>query len=289
MLYFTLPSLYKYPNLSKKIFEMNKKVFKENIKIISQTEYIPYCYAQGLMLKNTEDLLSYGKMQNISNSSSFNIVKRIDASNIYFNPDNFDDEQFNLILNFYQNGSNQIDISNFQLLEYIKMNYPNYDINLSSNADLIANFTPEIINAINSFQKFNLITLPYYLSINENFLSQLENPSCIELTINSRCFNCPIESQRECQKKENDLIYWFKSSNDCGKNISSYSKKGLISLDMAEEYSRKFGINHFRIAEFSNSKREYLNFMYFFVKYFIKEDKQEEVLYYLELELTDND
>mgnify|MGYP003302101781 CR=1 FL=1 len=52
------------------------------------------------------------------------------------------------ILNIFHDGSTILEISSIPLMEKIHKDYPNYYFMFSKQADLISEFTPEILNEI---------------------------------------------------------------------------------------------------------------------------------------------
>ena len=97
------------------------------------------------------------------------------------------------------------------------------------------------------------------------------------------CANCSYDTWGSCKSKEHDLLYNFSKQsmlNSCSKRLKYNNPKNiLISYDEIQNNYLPLGINHFSLAEFSNN--DLMNFIIFFLNYFIKPEHYDTILQYL--------
>ena len=276
MIYINLPDLYDYTEKLDTVLTFltrdlsNQHLFITPITFVSQNLQIPYCYMGSHFnnhkgpLVNCEDLFLKA---NYSRSQPF----RIDLANIFIGQKDQDNTYFNIILDSFNNGSNQIEVCNANLINYIKQYYPNYSLVFSANANLINPLNKEIINIILNDDLFDLVQLPGNFT-DIDFLNQLSNRHKIELPINSLCKNC--NSIDQCFSNEQEKIYNFSKTShieSCPKLLSYDNLNNvIIPLDDIINNYTKIGINHYSLCPLPNNKRAILDFLAFIVDYFIK-------------------
>lgn len=174
------------------------------------------------------------------------LLIRYDFSNVLLEKNDYWDIHSNIILKNSENGSNQIEISNLDLMQYIQDKYPQYTYVFSKNADLINPLNTEIINSINSSNNFILINLPYYFNTEKELLESLINKNNIELIVGARC-KCPKEQIQKCLLAENyHQLYFNKYSvfQDC-----AIENKYTDCNEIYEEIKKlkSLGFSHFKI------------------------------------------
>lgn len=279
MIYFSLPNLYNQFNLLHQIYLLNKNEinkFKIPVRFISITENLPFNYSNGNINYNKDFFFNYFQLQEKSQKQT-EIIKRINMSNIYFCNTDFNDSYCNLILQCYESGSSEIEISDIDFLEYILNTYPNYQFILSPNILISNNITINALNQLINSNIISLFSLPYYYN-NSNFIFQIENKTKIELTINPLCSCSSIEQCQNCICQENKLIYNFSNQSHILQCVQTNNNFYFISLnDIINNYLKQ-GINHYKLNEFSNTKQSFYNFLYFFVEFFIKQEFQMDIL-----------
>lgn len=282
MIYFSLPSLYNHNHLLLKICDLNKRleVLKTPVQFIAINEFIPYCYLCGGININKDFILNYSDLQNQSEVHISILAKRLNFSNLYLNEKDLTDEYFNILLQFYGNNfSNWIEISNLSIASYLKNNNIPFHLVLSQNADILHPFNPDILNMIIEQDIFKLISLPTYFKYD---LKDINNRTKLELTVNNICQNCSISCQQDCIQNEHSLIYNYSNISkfiSCP-NFLSYNNKDttLISIEDIQEKYLPLGITHYRLNHFPNIPNAFTDFIFFFVKYFIKDEYQFEIL-----------
>lgn len=280
MIYFSLPNFYKHTHLGLKICELNKRkaeILKAPIQFVSMYKSIPFCYLEGGVNFNKDHILTYSDLEHKLKYA--NIAERLNFSNLYIDETDLKDEYFNLILQFYGNNSNWIEVSSIPIAINLKSKNIPFDLIFSSNANILFPFTTDIINTIIEQNIFKLISLPSYHDLN---LKEIEHKKYLELTINNICKNCPILNQQECIKIEHNSIYNYSNNSsylNCPHFLSYNHQKAIdISLDDIQNTYLPLGITHYKLDNFPNIPNAFIDFIFFFVDYFIKEEYQNEAL-----------
>lgn len=294
MIYFSLPNLYNHKSLIQKIFSLNirkKDIMKIPVQFIMIEEFIPFCYLSGSVNINKNYILTQSDLQEKIKYNG--ITKRLNFSNLYINENDLKDEYFNIILNFYNNNSNIIEISQLPIAIELKKQKVPFELIFSSNADILFPFSTDIINEVIEQDIFKLISLPVYIDFNNFNLKDIQNKKNLELTINNICKNCPISCQQECIKSEHNSIYNYSTHSsyiNC-KNFLTYNdnKNINITIEDIQQFYLPLGITHYKLNNFPNTPNAFIEFIFFFVQYFIKEEYQQEILIELLKENKDND
>lgn len=193
MLNFTLPNFYNNYSLFSfmdYLIHEREEIFKCCDIAFKYTEgNYPYCYWNGGYNNNYGNGAFYSDINSIINST--NIPLRLNCSNILLEENDYKNVFANLILSLNDTGSNVIELSNLQLMQYIEEKHPNYNFIFSKEAFLINGLTPEIVNCISSNEKIILVSLPEFYCDDLEFLKSLHNKSKIELVLNGKCpTNC---------------------------------------------------------------------------------------------------
>lgn len=283
MIYFSLPNLYNHVFLIKKIFSFNTKtkdILKYPIHFITVEESLPFCYLSGGVNINQNFILTQPELQDTIKYNG--ITKRLNFSNLYINENDLKDEYFNLLLNTYNNNSNWIEISNLPTAINLKNQNIPFDLIFSNNADILFPFSTDVINTIIEQNIFKLISLPAYINLNTFNLKEIVHKKYLELTINNPCGNCPISCQQDCIKNEHNSIYNYSNHsqyNNCTNFIPYNNIKTInISLEDIQQKYLPLGITHYKLNNLPNTTNAFINFIFFFVNYFIKEEYQQEIL-----------
>lgn len=269
MINFSLPK----NNLNFKIEELNRKnKLNGSYRFNAECINIPWNSWGGdiNINKNSKLILNSDLIDLFANGAT---SYRVDLSSIYIDKTQFYNRYANLILEKGQNGSTILEISNLQLYDYIKQNYPNYfNFVLSPNAWLMTDVTPEMINVILEQEDFILVSLPHYLNNDWEYLNQIEKKNKIELTINSYCKDCKYFS--ECRKQEILNIYDF-SNKSVYDNCNLIKTNNYLTLEELSQYASK-GIQNFRFATpLKQTEKEYQVFL---IQYFVKPEYQMDIL-----------
>ena len=103
----------------------------QNINFIGSTISFPFCYWNGSFNFNINNapVLLYDNFLNISKSTGLPLY--LDFSNLLLDEKDFYDRMGEVILSIFQNGSNNIILSNLDFYKYIKSKYPYYKYILS--------------------------------------------------------------------------------------------------------------------------------------------------------------
>ena len=209
MIYFTLPNFYNNYQLNNYFIMLNNKnknYFKKDITFLSVAGNFPYNYWQGGFNEFNNINASYEEFNSFLNNSLIPI--KFNCANICLTEEDLDDTKMNLILSVNQTGINSISISNLSIYNYLKEKYPYYNYIFSREANLINEFSSDVINILNEQNLFSFIEIPENLSTNLEFLKEIEKKDKVELLIgNKKCFNCNYFS--ECKINEHMNQYNF--------------------------------------------------------------------------------
>lgn len=249
-----------------------------NVNFLSAHGQFPYCYWNGGININEGPGAYYTDFINCGDSS--NIPLRFNFSNLMLTKEDFDNVMANLILDLNGNGSNEIELSNLELFNYLRENYPVYSRYIfSKNADIISEMTPEVINALIESDNFSLIELPVYYNGNFEQLKQIQKRKYIELVINPIC-NKTCNNFNNCRLKENISHYNYSRESiycNCTARHKFNKNPDLISLEEIEKDYLPLGIFNFKIEDFPRNEPD-INYCDFLVQYFIKPEYQIEAL-----------
>lgn len=288
MIYFSLPNLYNHTGLLLSICDLNKhlEVMKIPIQFVSMDESIPFCYLCGGINYNKDHILQYTDLQNTSETRISTLAKRLNFSNLYIDEQDLTDEYFNVVLDFYGNNfSNWIEVSNLSIATILKEKNIPFELIFASNADILHPIDENIINTILEQNIFKLISLPCYLDFNKFNLKNIITRSKIELTVNNICQNCSISCQQSCIKNEHSLIYDYSHLSKfltCPNFLTYNNQKTiLISLEEIQSIYLPLGIHHYKLNNFPDTPNAFIDFIFFFVNYFIKEKYQNEILLHM--------
>ena len=284
MIYFTLQNFYENQKLNNIFLIIQDKFpdsFKVPVKFIYTAGSFPYTYWNGGINNNFG--IGNNTYDTIIEYSNNNLLPlRINCSNINLNPNDFDDTIMNVILNLLNNISNDIELSNLELYEYLYKKYPNFHYILSNNFDLINPLTPDLINKLNEICDFYFIQIPLNKIKDFNFLKAIKNKRNIELPIGDIC-NC--SNLNNCNIQEQIAQYNY---SDSFTKINCSKCSGLSSNLSIEDIQNNYaplGFHNFILPDYCNSKNN--NIIKFFIDYFIKDSNKlliyefiEEQMYY---------
>lgn len=276
-IYFSLPNFYSCFNINNNFAMLVKKhpeylnsSGKNEIIIASAHGNFPYNYWHGGANNNFGKGAYYKDFVNCYHT--FFASLRFNCSNIFLNEDDFFNVMNNIIFKTNHTGSNYIEVSNLKLFEYLKEEFPYYYYVLSSNANLIQEFTPNILEGFIKSNNFQLIELPY--GYNLSLIKDLPKQN-LELKVNSLC-NPKCAYYKKCQVIEQKNSYNFsgKSIYECSNYSGYHEPYEIIPLKDIEEIFVKQGYNHYKIIDFP-TKESYLfpeHYAQFLIKYFIKDE-----------------
>ena len=293
MIYFSLPNLYHHDKLMLSICHLQKQqneVFKVPVQFIAMTEPTPFCYLCGGINYNKNQILIYNDLLTSTQAQVSFLAKRLKLSNIHINEDDVNDEYFNVLIKAYENNySNVIEISNIPIAMWLKEKGFLYDLIFSAEADVLFPFNEDNINTIIEQNLFKLISLPNYATNLD--LSKINNRKVLELTVNNICQNCSIQNQKQCISNEHLSIYNYSNHScflNCGKHVSYQNQKTInISMEDIQKKYLPLGIKHYKLCEFPDVPQAFIDFIFFFVDYFIKDEYKYKILSQLIKEYED--
>lgn len=283
MLYFTLPNFFEYSKINNYLIfqtQKNSKIFKEPIVITKQSGSFPYFYWNGGINNNIGPGIYY---QDLINSLGLSTVPiRINCSNIFLEQNDFNNVFCNLVLSFYNTGSNQIEVTNLELLSHIDKRYQNFRFVFSNNSNILTKLTPQIINQLFD----NIDKLDYVISYDQDskFFQEIKHLDKIEIIVNPICPKT-CSNKTDCLIAENNSQLNFSEKScflNCTKVLPFYENNECLTIDKIKEKYVPLGITHFSLQQMPINNMQYLLFL---SQYFIKSEYQIDFLnkfYYME-------
>ena len=278
---FSLPGLYQYAALNMQLLNLKRNFplwFRENAKIDNIYGSFPCVWNGGRSWDGTFSINDVISAVTFLNSNGIKI--RYTFTNCFIDEKIVYDTIGNAILTATRDNQslrNGIIIANETMYNYIKENYPEFDIIYSTTMMI------KDVDEINKYSEKHLI-IPDY-SINNDFekLKKLEHPENIELLCNEECVeNC---KKRRVHYENNSLIQLKKDVEPLGcENIGGLTyadikkRRHYISFENIEKNYIPLGINKFKIAGRSSF---ILKTVESYVDFFAKPEFAEEVRYYL--------
>lgn len=272
MLNFTLPNFFQNQNANAFIIAMIKahpdKLYNKNINICAESGSAPYLSWSGGLNSNYGAGLFYDGL--IDFQRNIYVPKRLNMANVFLEDYDYDDCQGQTVLKIFDDGSTVIELSSIPFMEKIHNDFPNYRFMFSKQADLITDFTPELLNNISNYENITSIGVPDKYSFNLEWLKELSKKSKYEITVNpycpSTCENCNIcllqEHKNQIQYSGNQNI------ENCSKKNDIYDIKYIITLeDISKTYS-KMGFTHYTFNYFYNNNLDF--WVSFYTVYFFK-------------------
>ena len=260
MIYFTLPQMvnnYKLNNFLIKLNYDKPEYFNFPITFFSVNGNFNFTLWNGELNNNFGEFLTY---RNLNISQKYNIPIRFNCANTYLKNIDFYDEYMNLILQINEDNKNYIEIADFNLMDYIKEKYPKYNFILSESIHLYNKMTIDFLNNISQFNEFELIKIP----ANYPQLLEINDKNKFELILNPLCdFNCNEYDKCYNQEQLSQINY---SETSIIKNCSKIHNNFIDISSLIDN-----GFNFFSFTQYSQSNE-------FYIKFFIKEEFQKQVI-----------
>ena len=267
MIYFTLPDAAVRYDINNFMFQLNKmhpNFFKTKVSFYATKCIFPYLSWTGGVVSNTGNGMYFNDIIQFQETQV--LPMHLNMSNVLLEDFDYDDCFGQTILTNCNNGSNVIEISSIPFMEKIAKDYPHYRFNLSAQADLITEFTPELLNCITDENKFLYIGLPAKFNYNKEFLSQLKSKKTYEITVNPPCL-CDCADVCTLKLHQNQIDYVRHSHvNSCSK----INRNTMISIEEIKKDFLPMGFNHFTFS--SNVQVSNDDTFYFYLQYFIAEE-----------------
>lgn len=277
MIHFTLPLVYYNQQLNNKLRQLShplnqtENYFKiKNIVIDSFYGSIPFFIYNGGVNSNIvkEKFLLDKDLFAFFNESTAPI--RLDCSNNNLNINDLN-YYFNLILQYGNTGSNFIEISDLELLSYIKDNGFHYEYIFSKNAYLKHPYDIDIINSILNQNLFHLIELPQLFNNDLEFLNNLIDKNHIEITIGNKCQNnCKNFYSCIAQEQQYQINYSNKSNYYNCDLINNYTSPDELTKEL--NHFIELGFTHFKID--TPPLNQILQFQQYLIKNLINDKYQ---------------
>ena len=271
MINFNLPDFYnnlKINTFFKNLSRLKQEYFKFPVNFYCFTGNLPYSFFSGGYNINKK----YEKMNTECINLQLDIPICFNCSNINLNENDFYDNKLKTILDNNKNGSNFIEISNFDFLKFLKNNYGKYyNYILSSEINLLKELTSEEINILLETDNFKYISLTQKQSMDFVFLEKIKQKNKIEILINSDC-DMKCKNWDKCRIEQHDAIYEFSTKNSY--QSCFYQSNTNIPIEVINEKYVPLGFNHFKLSSVGKTEKEYFIFL---LNYFIKEEYKIEV------------
>lgn len=202
-----------------------------------------------------------------------NISLRFTLTNSLITEKHLNDTLCNKILEFAQNGKNEILVNNPILENYLRTNYPNYKYCLSTTACL------KDVNAINeATEKYDMVVVDYNILKNFDILNQLKNKDKIELLVDEICDSeCPyrkmhyklISKSQLLEVDGNPSRCQWKPQNELGQFGDIFKRNPNTTVTKGELYKtyKEMGFSNFKLIGGGIPFPWVLDsFLYYFVK-----------------------
>lgn len=277
MMNFTLPNFFDYYYINQFLIMLSKtnpEYFQEDISFIQHSGPFPYLSWNGGFNCNFGGGAYYNDFINCYKLTSLPL--RLNMANIFLEDYDYYDSMGNAILEANHNGSNLIEISNLDFMEFIQNKYPNYKFVLSKQADLILEFTPELLNQIIELNQFDLIGLPDKYNDNDEFLNQLSNKRKFEITVNPLC-PAKCKNYNACLMNIHKIQLEYSNKQPIQECIKSNRFNNFSKLLTLSDLKKKFVSKGFVNFTFSPCVVNPADMFNFYVHYFIKEEYQSKV------------
>ena len=248
--YFHLPGLFEFSYLYEQLLEIyvnERDKFNDWIEIDSLYGNPSTCIWGGgrrkPMLSNETLIANTMKKYDVKSALTF--------SNLLLTEEHLSDTYGNTLLKLFDKKHNYIIISSPILEEYIKTNYPNYDI-ISSTTKCLTNL--DKVNQELDNNNYVLMCLDYNYNNNFDILRQLNNKEKCELLINPVCKpNCDQRKEHYTAISKSYLYQSFTDSSSLNcpyQKIPFYIAKQsplFISKEAIKEKYLPMGYRHFKI------------------------------------------
>lgn len=279
MLYFSLPNYFEN-NVINNFFQLlnkqNKDWFKTPVVFYNNSGQLPYLSWNGGINSNIGPGIYHYSMVDAARTSM--LPTCINCANVLLEDYDFYDCQGQTMLEIFNNGSNILEISSIPFKEKIQEKFPNYRYKFSKSADLITEFTPEILEAIGNCEDILYIGIPDKYSYNLEWLKQLKQKSKCEITVNPIC-NCNCKTIDTCllHEHQNQIDY---SANQflsqCNKCMDIFDFNSIITIETILNTYYKLGFSHFTFTHnYFKTADEWLSF---YIQYFLKPEVHLEAL-----------
>ena len=291
MIYFTLPDFYQNFKINQFLIKAStvwKDKLKAPIHISLMSGSFPFSSWNGGFNNNKGTHSVFSQDPNLEMFPLYydydcykysDVPFRFNCTNVCLEEFDFLDEHMNTILKLNENGCNEIEISNLNLLEYIMDKYPDYTFIFSDNADLIKPLDIDMINSLTEFDQLSYIKLPFRLNSDLELLKEIEHKSKIELVVNTLCpSTCPSFVECHIQEDESQLSY---SNNGpiemCDKNNHyAWNTNLCLPLEQIKEIYEPMGFHKYSFMNIPSNV--IFNKVLFYFNYFFKPEYIGEML-----------
>lgn len=192
---FIIPGFYEHTDLNLRLIQLMKEkpdMFYDGAEVYACYGNFQYCIMDGGRIFNQYKQASRESIVEISEAfNNLGVPIRLVFTNNQLQEKDFHDRFSNMILEYCENGMNEITIANEGLEKYIREKYPSYNF-ISSTTKCIS--TPEGLKEELKKDTYYMVCLDYNLNKNKKLLESLtpeERDKC-EFLINAICApGCP--------------------------------------------------------------------------------------------------
>lgn len=250
---FSLPGVFSYAPLNIHIIQLmleEPEKFNDDVRIGSVYGCFPCTWNGGRV-----QMLAKFKKEDVAVATQFlnenNITIRHTFTNCLLTEKDCNDTLGNLILKeTYANQiiKNDINVASPYLEAYVRKNYPDFNIILSTT------LCEKNIDVINERTKDTIMVLDYSLNNNFELLKQLKHPENIEILANERCHdNCPARKKHYLELSKETLK--LGEGMDCvysNESINYYKtttkRKHHITMEDIRTKYLPLGFNKFKLV-----------------------------------------
>lgn len=231
-----------------KLFCQSPEYFYDNISIGGVYDSFPNAIWNGGRGVIGQNYTREQIRQTIEQYNSLGVPLNFTFTNCLLEEKHLKDEYCNLILEEAQNGMNHVVVNSPILDEYIRENYPLYELILSTTCCL------RDLSIINEkLDYYHMICLDYNDNHNYPFLKSIKNKSKIELLLDAYCYpNCPRRKEHYSLLSYSQLNPdkprpSFECDGQCFSFFDAIRLGNFIDLGEVYKILPKMGFTNFKI------------------------------------------
>ena len=267
---FYLPDFYYQYKLNKKLVELlheHPEYFYDNIQISAVYGSFPSAIWNGGRLM-TGTTTNDNIKNTIAGFNNIGIPVRFTFTNCLIEKEHVYDTYCNMIMDYANNGMNEVLVNSPILEEYLRNKYPNFKYILSTTR------CERDINKINdACENYDLVVPDYRDNIDFDYLNKLKHKDKIELLINAYCDpDCKIRSKHYEQLSKDQITFapysTFTSCDVMGRAFMEAQKLPTVMKveDLYGKYT-ELGFSNFKIEGRTLHSYEIIeSYIYYLVK-----------------------
>lgn len=255
------------------LYKTNRHYFYDNIEIESIYGTLPGLIWTGCrFIYPIQEINPYSSeiydMRDAYND--FNIKLRHTFTNSELTEDMLLDYRGNSWLKACEKDGNGVIVATELMAEYIRKNYPTYEIIWSTSCCI------QDIETVNKLSEKEMVVLDYTYNTNDNLLRQIKYPENVEILCAEYCIdNCPMRKQH--YKVHSDMILNAEKNRYLDTSCNFYSqlksnfyqileaRDHVLTHEQIEKMYNTYGINHFKLNGRALSAIDYIEILVYYL------------------------